>query len=342
MTAHARDFLHTPVMLDEVVAALAPANGGVYVDATFGGGGYARAILAAANCQVIGIDRDPAAIASARKWAAAYGGRLLLAQAPFSALEEVCEAVGVAPGRLDGAVFDLGVSSMQLDHGERGFSFLQDGPLDMRMSGEGVSAADVVARADEETLANILYDYGEERQSRKIARAIIRARREGPIESTGALAALVEQATGPRGAAKIHPATRTFQALRIYVNDELGELARALAAVERMLAAPCGRLAVVTFHSLEDRIVKQFFAQASGRAPSVSRHLPAAEEEPATFKPLFAKPQVPSAQEVAVNPRARSAKLRVGIRSGARAPESRQVWTSRLPPIERMLKEKRR
>lgn len=337
----AAEYIHAPVMLDPVVHALAPLNGGVYVDGTLGGGGYARAILGAANCRVIGVDRDPAAIRSARQWAPAYGGRLSIVEAAYSGMEEVCAAAGVAPGGLDGVVLDLGVSSVQLDHGERGFSFSQDGPLDMRMSGAGASARDVVANAPEDLLANILYDYGEEKQSRKIARAIVKAREDAPIETTGALASIIERAAGSRGGSRIHPATRSFQALRIFVNDELGELARGLAAAERLLR-PSGRLVVVSFHSLEDRIVKTFLNAAAGKDGGGSRHLPAPESAPPTFRLLHSKPETPDADEIASNPRARSAKLRAAIRTSEPPPASpRAGWTSRLPSVEDFAREMR-
>ncbi len=246
---------HVPVMLAEVIAALQPRDGGHYVDGTFGGGGYARAILEAANCRVLGIDRDPDAIARGQKLAAKYEGRLALAAGCFSELDALLAQAGETGS--DGVVLDLGVSSFQIDEAERGFSFREDGPLDMRMSKEGPSAADVVNTADEATLTDIIARLGEERHARRIARAIIAAR---PITRTGELAEIVSRAIGP--AAKrfaVHPATRTFQALRIHVNDELGELERGLEAAERVLR-PLGRLAVVSFHSLEDRIVKRFLA----------------------------------------------------------------------------------
>ncbi|MEX0644483.1 MAG: 16S rRNA (cytosine(1402)-N(4))-methyltransferase RsmH, partial [Parvularculaceae bacterium] len=248
---------HAPVMEEEAVAALAPQNNGVYVDATFGGGGYARAILGAANCTVFGFDRDPIAIDRAKKWAAAYGARLKLVNRPFADMEEALAENGVEA--VDGVVFDLGVSSMQLDEAARGFSFRQDGPLSMRMDGATPTAAEIVNRGEAMDLAAIFKAYGEERHAGRIARAIVAARQEAPIATTGRLAEIVAKASPSGPKVKIHPATRVFQALRIFVNDELGQLTRALLAAERLLR-PAGRLVVVTFHSLEDRIVKRFLA----------------------------------------------------------------------------------
>jgi 16S rRNA (cytosine1402-N4)-methyltransferase len=304
---------HVPVMLAEVLDALAVRDGGSYVDGTFGGGGYARAMLEAADCRVLGIDRDPDAIARGAKLAANYNGRLTLAQGRFSELDELLERAGEKGS--DGVVLDLGVSSFQLDQAERGFSFREDGPLDMRMSKEGPSAADVVNTADEKTLADILLRLGEERHARRIARAIIAAR---PVARTGELADIVSRVLGP--AAKrfaTHPATRTFQALRIHVNDELGELERGLEAAERALR-PKGRLAVVSFHSLEDRIVKKFLAARETRADHGSRHAPTpARAHPATFRLIETGAKKPTESELAINPRARSARLRVGERLAA-------------------------
>lgn len=309
---------HAPVMEREAIAALAPRDGGVYVDGTLGGGGYTRAILAAANCRVVAFDRDPAAIERAQGWAQAYGDRLRLVGRPFGDLEQALRELNIEA--IDGAVFDLGVSSMQLDEAERGFSFRADGPLSMRMDGGKPDAADVVARAEADDLVGIFKVYGEEKNAGRLARAIVRARDDAPIETTARLAAVIEAAQPRRPQDRIHPATRVFQGLRIFVNDELGELVRALHAAERMLA-PAGRLVVVTFHSLEDRIVKRFFAarieSAAGRA---SRHAPVAPlEAAATLRLLTTKAAAPSAAEIADNPRARSAKLRVGVRTGAPA-----------------------
>ena len=304
---------HVPVLLAEVIEALALRDGGNYVDGTFGGGGYTRAMLDAAKCRVLGIDRDPDAIARGGKLAAKYNGRLTLAQGRFSELDVLLERAGETGS--DGVVLDLGVSSFQIDQAERGFSFREDGPLDMRMSKEGPSAADVVNTADEQTLSNILSHLGEERHARRVARAIIAAR---PITRTGELAEIVSQALGP--AAKrfaMHPATRTFQALRIHVNDELGELERGLEAAERALR-PKGRLAVVSFHSLEDRIVKKFLAAREPRADHGSRHAPMpVRKHAATFRLIETRAKKPTESEIAINPRARSARLRVGERLAA-------------------------
>ena len=305
---------HVPVLRDEVVAALDPRHGETLIDGTFGAGGYARAILAAADCAVIGIDRDAAALADARPWAVTYGDRLRLVEGEFGDLDSV-----VAPGeRVDGVVLDIGVSSMQLDRAERGFSFLRNGPLDMRMGSGGPSAADLVNTAEEAVLADILFQYGEERRSRAVARAIVDARRATPVRTTAELAGIVEGALPARKPGGIHPATRTFQALRIAVNDELGQLARGLAAAERVLA-PGGRLAVVTFHSLEDRIVKRFLkARSGGGGAGVSRHAPGPTAGTApSFELLTRRPVEAGEAECAANPRARSARLRAARRTGA-------------------------
>ena len=304
---------HLPVMLAEVLEALEPRDGAHYIDGTFGGGGYARAILEACDCRVLGIDRDPEAIKRGAKLAALYPGRLTLVHGEFSQLDRLLADSGESG--TNGVVLDLGVSSFQFDEPERGFSFRADGPLDMRMSLSGLSAADVVNTADEKTLADIIARYGEERQARRIARAIVAAR---PLTRTAALAELVARALGPAAARQpIHPATRTFQALRIHVNDELGELSRALEAATRALK-PQGRLAVVSFHSLEDRIVKRFLTEHSASAPRASRHTPQARRASVPLYRLFgARPQVPGAAEIADNPRARSAKLRTAERLAA-------------------------
>jgi 16S rRNA (cytosine1402-N4)-methyltransferase len=304
---------HNPVMLDEVLQMLEPRDGARYVDGTFGGGGYASAILEAADCRVLGIDRDPEAIARGEALAQRFGGRLTLVQGEFSRMDEFTresDAKGI-----DGVVLDLGVSSFQFDQPARGFSFREDGPLDMRMSLSGESAADVVNSADERTLTQIIARYGEEKNARRIARSIIAAR---PITGTAQLAAIVSDAQGPAALRlAIHPATRTFQALRIHVNDELGELERGLDAALNILA-PHGRLVVVSFHSLEDRMVKHFLSQRSTSAPRASRHAPvsAPAHKPA-FKLLTTRPMIPSAAELASNPRARSAKLRAGLKLAA-------------------------
>ena len=313
---------HTPVLLREVLHHLELHDGGLYLDGTFGAGGYSEAILAAADTRVIGIDRDPSAIASGAALVARSAGRLTLRQQPFGSLIKTAEAERAS---LDGFVLDLGVSSMQLDQAERGFSFQADGPLDMRMSAApgaeartlGPSAADVVNGEAEARLADILYQLGEERRSRAIAAAIVRRRAERPIARTSELVDVVVGVLGRGRPGEKHPATRTFQALRLHVNDELGELARGLAAAEIMLK-PGGRLVVVTFHSLEDRIVKHFIATRGGRAPGGSRHLPQAGRaaEP-SFRIVNSKPVIPSNDEIAANPRARSAKLRAAQRTQA-------------------------
>ena len=307
---------HAPVLLHEVIEALSPVPGEVMIDATFGAGGYSRAMLEA-GADVIGLDRDPTVEPHATALAAAFPGRFSLVRTPFSGLAEAFADSGRA--RLDGAVFDIGVSSMQLDQAERGFSFMRDGPLDMRMSGEGESAADIVNGWDHGPMAHIFKQYGEERQSGRIASAILRRRTERPFERTLDLAEVIEAAVGGRRGAPIHPATRVFQALRIAVNDELGELEAGLEAAEATLA-PGGRLAVVTFHSLEDRIVKRFLAERGGAAPGGSRHAPAAPERRApSFTLLFKGAREAGEAERAANPRARSAKLRAAVRTEAPA-----------------------
>ena len=304
---------HIPVLAAAVLAALRPQDGATYVDGTYGAGGYSRALLAAARCRVYGIDRDPSAIAAGRSEEAASEGRLVLIEGRFGEMDGLLAARGIAA--VDGVALDLGVSSMQLDRAERGFSFRGDGPLDMRMSQSGESAADLVNAADERELADVIFRYGEERKSRRIARAIVDARRGRRIERTGELATIVRRAAGGGGRDTIDPATRTFQALRIRVNDELGELERGLEAAEAVLAAG-GRLAVVSFHSLEDRIVKDFMRERSGAAARGSRHAPAAlaaagGESHATLEVITRKPIEADAAEIAANPRARSARLRV-------------------------------
>jgi 16S rRNA (cytosine1402-N4)-methyltransferase len=296
---------HTPVLLGEMLAALGVRSGGAYLDATFGGGGYAEAILRAGAGRLFAIDRDPAAVARGRELAGACA-RFAMLEGRFGDMDELLAAHGVR--QLDGVVLDLGVSSMQLDDPQRGFSFGADGPLDMRMSGDGTTAAEVVNRADVDTLADILRRYGEEPAARRIARAIVGQRQRRPLERTHELAALVAGVVGGRPG-RTDPATRTFQALRIHVNDELGELERALPAAEALLA-PGGRLVVVAFHSLEDRIVKRFFAERSEARPRPSRHLPP-QAAPAPRWRLLAKRAVrPQPAEIAANPRARSARLR--------------------------------
>jgi len=303
---------HLPVMLKEVLEMLAPRDGARYVDGTFGGGGYASAILEAADCRVLGIDRDPEAIARGKALVERFGGRLTLVQGEFSRMHELTRESDAKA--IDGVVLDLGVSSFQFDQPSRGFSFREDGPLDMRMSLSGESAADVVNGADEHTLTQIIARYGEEKNARRISRAIIAAR---PVSSTAQLAAIVSNAQGPAALRlAIHPATRTFQALRIHVNDELGELERGLESALKILS-PHGRLVVVSFHSLEDRMVKHFLSERSISAPRASRHAPAAPGNKPAFKLLTIRPMTPSADEVASNPRARSAKLRAGLKLAA-------------------------
>ena len=305
---------HRSVLLDEVAQCLNLRSGIRIVDATFGAGGYSRAFLEA-GASVLAIDRDPSAARFAAPLAAAYGDRFRLLEGRFSDIESHLQTCGWQD--CDGIALDLGVSSMQLDQAERGFSFMRDGPLDMRMSDEGETAADLVNSAEPAELARIFWLYGEERASRHIANVLVRRRAEQPFTRTADLAETVERALGGRRGAPTHPATRVFQALRIAVNDELGELEEALEAAERTLVSG-GRLAVVTFHSLEDRIVKAFFTQRAGRTPSGSRHLPVAPKGPQpTFVLLFNGARPPGEAEVSANPRARSAKLRAAERTDA-------------------------
>lgn len=305
---------HAPVLLDEVIEALAPRAGDVIIDATFGAGGYTRAILAT-GAMVIALDRDPTVQPHADAVANDFPGLFRLVRTPFSGLADAFAEAGEA--RLDGVVFDIGVSSMQLDQAERGFSFMRDGPLDMRMSDEGQTAADIVNTWDHGPMAHIFKLYGDERQSGRVATAILRRRVETPFARTLDLAEVVEKALGGRRGAAIHPATRVFQALRIAVNDELGELRAGLEAAEATLA-PGGRLAVVTFHSLEDRIVKAFLTERTGNAPGGSRHAPvAAETRKPSFVLSFKGAREAGEAELAANPRARSAKLRAAVRTDA-------------------------
>ena len=305
---------HIPVLLEEVAAALDLTGPAKVIDGTFGAGGYTRALLdRASDCQVMAIDRDPDAIAAGASLVASYAGRLKLVQGRFGDLGDLAEDNGFVPA--DAVVLDIGVSSMQIDDPLRGFSFRFDGPLDMRMAQSGESAADLVNTMEEGALADLIYRYGEERRSRAVAKAIVAARRVAPIATTKQLAELISTVVHlPPDS--IHPATRTFQALRIAVNDELGELERGLAAAEKILA-PGGRLAVVTFHSLEDRIVKQFIADRSGETPGPSRHMPSAQPRAKTFVNLARKAIIAGLVETRANPRARSAKLRVAERTNA-------------------------
>ncbi|MDF7775907.1 16S rRNA (cytosine(1402)-N(4))-methyltransferase RsmH [Sphingomonas sp. AOB5] len=300
---------HVPVLLDEVVDGLAIVPGERHVDATFGAGGYTNAILER-GAEVAAFDRDPLAIGGGLHRFAG-NDRLILIEAPFSAMEGELERRGLVP--VDGVTMDIGVSSMQIDQAERGFSFQADGPLDMRMSGSGMSAADFLNEAEEGEIADVLYQYGEEPRSRRVASAIVRAR---PLTTTGQLANVVRKALGYKPHDKKDPATRTFQAVRIHVNRELDELAEGLAAAERVLK-PGGRLAVVTFHSLEDRLVKRFLRERSGSEPAGSRHRPAAAAKAAPSFDPPAKAVRPGEAEIARNPRARSATLRVARRTDA-------------------------
>lgn len=298
---------HIPVLIEAILTACAPIHG-TWLDGTFGAGGYTRRLLDAGADKVIAVDRDPLAFDMAADWIGAYGARIVPVAGEFSKLDQYAQ-------NLDGVVLDLGVSSMQLDLAERGFSFMRDGPLDMRMSQSGPSAADLVNMKDEAELADIIYLYGEERASRRIARAIVAAR---PVTTTGQLAKIVESCLPRAKPNQSHPATRTFQALRIAVNDEYAELAAGLQAAERALA-PGGQLAVVTFHSVEDRMVKRFMQTRSGTTANANRYAPQTAETVAAFTQKTRKAIVADAAEVAANPRSRSAKLRVAIRTDAAA-----------------------
>jgi 16S rRNA (cytosine1402-N4)-methyltransferase len=307
---------HIPVMLSEVLKALEPGDGKYFIDGTFGAGGYTRGLLEAARCSVLAIDRDPDAAGLARALEEHFPGRLKFVLGRYAEMGEIAEREGIRTA--DGVALDLGVSSMQLDQPERGFSFSQDGPLDMRMGREGATASDLVNSASEQELTAIIGTLGEEKRARAIARAIVARRQEQPIERTGQLADIVVRILGRRHDETKHPATRTFQALRLYLNSELLELTRGLSAAEHLLK-PKGRLAVVTFHSLEDRIAKRFFAARIASAPRGSRYLP--EQGAALFAPSFRllnrRPLSPSKEEIRLNPRSRSARLRAGERTEA-------------------------
>lgn len=299
---------HTPVLLRPLLAAVAPVTG-VWLDGTFGAGGYTRGLFEAGADRVIAVDRDPLAFEMAAEWANEYGDKITMQRGVFSKMDDYAQD-------LDGIVLDLGVSSMQLDLAERGFSFMRDGPLDMRMSQDGPSAADLVNEADEETLANILFQYGEERASRRIAKAIGRARADAPITTTLELAGLIESCLPRQKPGQSHPATRSFQALRIAVNDEYGELFQGLMAAERALK-PGGKLAVVTFHSVEDRMVKRFLTARSGSGGNANRFAPERHQDAPQFAIKSRKAIGPDAEELDENPRSRSAKLRVATRTDA-------------------------
>ncbi len=307
---------HQPVMINEVLASLQPKDQAVYIDATFGRGGYSRAILKSADCTLIGIDRDPDAVAAGQPLVDSMNGRFVLKEGPFSSLKDLAQQAGVE--HVDGIVFDLGLSSPQLDEAERGFSFRHDGPLDMRMERSGLDAAAFVNSADEADLAHVIWAYGEERASRRIARAIVKARSTAPITRTKELAKIIHGVMPRQKPGQIDPATRTFQGIRIHINGELDEIKAAMIAAETLLK-PEGRLVVVSFHSLEDRIIKTFLAARSGHAARPSRHLPDIQQAPASFTLASRKPIMPGDAEIAENPRARSAKLRCAIRTSAPA-----------------------
>jgi 16S rRNA (cytosine1402-N4)-methyltransferase len=318
---------HAPVMLAEVLAALNTQSGQTVVDGTFGGGGYTRAILASADCKVIGLDRDPTAVIRGKELEAQMPSRFEIVETQFSKLDALESPV-------DAVVLDIGVSSFQIDQAARGFSFMQDGPLDMRMGGDGPTAAEAVAQLSEDELTKIFQSYGDEREARRVARAMVNDRVDTPYLRTSELAGLCSRVIGKKHNDHINPATRVFQALRIYVNDELGELEMALAAAEAILPVG-GRLVVVTFHSLEDRIVKTFFNERSKEA-SGSRHSPVNSGPAPTFELINRKPLIASDEETNINPRARSAKLRAAIRTSAPA---RPAVVSGLPgvtPLDRL------
>ena len=325
---------HIPVLLAPLLAACAPVRG-LWLDGTFGAGGYTRGLLAAGADQVIGVDRDPLALQMADTMVAEFGDKLRLVQGNFSDLDSHASAA-FAGAALDGVVLDLGVSSMQIDIAERGFSFQKDGPLDMRMAQTGETAADIVNDASEDRLADILYHFGEERASRRIARFIVQAREGNPITTTLRLAEIVSKCLPRPKPGQSHPATRSFQALRIAVNAEFSELVQGLGAAERALR-PGGLLAVVTFHSLEDRIVKRFFQAAAGEEPNANRYAPAKSDTAARFELITRKAVGPDEDELAANPRARSAKLRVARRTAATAlmPDGAKLDAPELPPTRK-------
>jgi 16S rRNA (cytosine1402-N4)-methyltransferase len=318
---------HAPVMLAEVLATLGVKDGETIVDGTFGGGGYTRAILAAADCKVIGLDRDPGAIMRGKELEAELADRFQIVETQFSKMDTL-------QGPVDAVVLDIGVSSFQIDQAERGFSFMQDGPLDMRMGLDGPSAADAVDQLSEDELTKIFQAYGEEREARRVARAMVNDRVATPYLRTSELAGLCSRVIGRKSPDQIHPATRVFQALRIYVNDELGELEMALAAAEAILCEG-GRLVVVTFHSLEDRVVKTFFNERS-KEVSGSRHTPINTGPAPTFELMTRKPMIASDAEIALNPRARSAKLRAAIRTGAPARPANVTGLPGVTPLDRL------
>lgn len=324
---------HAPVLVERVIEAVAPVDGAVLIDATYGGGGYSRAALAVADITVLAVDRDPEAME--RAWAhAGKDPRLIPAAGRFGELEPIVRASGRE--KVDGVMFDLGVSSFQIDEAGRGFSFMRDGPLDMRMEKRGPSAADAVNRLTEGELADIFHLLGEEPKARRVARGIVHRRRSKPFETTLDLADTIERSLGGRRGKPTHPATRTFQALRMWVNDEAGELNRALVSAERVLK-PGGRLVVVTFHSIEDRIVKLFLRARSGNTPAGSRHLPGTPKGAApTFEVLQRKAIEPSEAEIKANPRARSARLRWALRTEAQPWDSAPDEGPRLPGLKQL------
>ncbi|MEM9706333.1 MAG: 16S rRNA (cytosine(1402)-N(4))-methyltransferase RsmH [Pseudomonadota bacterium] len=321
---------HEPVLLAEVLEALGPVAGETYIDATLGAGGYSRAILGAgagAGVRVVALDRDPDVIKAAQNWGRAYGDCLFVVETPFDGMRAAIEDLRI--DAVDGVVFDLGVSSMQLDQSQRGFSFRTDGPLSMRMDGGRPNAFDLVNGSDARDLAAIFRLYGEERKANLIARAIVAARASKPIDTTLALADIIANAAPGKREDKIHPATRTFQAIRIFVNDELGQFVRALLAAEAVIK-PGGRLVIVSFHSLEDRIAKRFFAERTRSAPTASRHAPVDAAPSPTFEGA-SKAIAPTAEECTRNARARSAKLRYGTRTAAPAREDMSAFAPRTP-----------